>query len=416
MIVRRSLLFIAVALFALAAEAENELRFGVTGSESGSYSAAMSQPAVQKLLVGMASEGRTAEFIDKALESSRAHRADLEQLGLIRRDGVVYVLSFVLLTTKDMETIARVAGERAKSLAGKIVARRAEVEQALAPYDVGAIDRKAVAYIILGCFSFDWDGLDITADDGYRTTAQKRPNGEQYAPWAQQPVESVEKTLFKGSHNRYLPRVVFTSFGDHFSVPRAALPDLFMRVPSRATEAETPMPIRRAVGKRVQSALDAELSRIGAVVMALRDGPRSAADLAQLAGLPGQEASDDLAFLQTLGYVTQSGEKFAAAIPILTARDAALVSTLRRIGRESLRAWLAENYDALRAELKDITPLRFGVPYAAVFTEIWHFVFGSANRELVRAGLFADPYGGGTFRGFIPVVWDPDLMKDGERK
>ena len=73
-------------------------------------------------------------------------------------------------------------------------------------------------------------------------------------------------------------------------------------------------------------------------------------------------------------------------------------------------AWHEENYDAIKAVLSDLTPLRNGVPFERVYTEVWHFVFGIANRELVKAGFFADPYAEGRrHKGFRPFIWSSDL-------
>jgi len=75
--------------------------------------------------------------------------------------------------------------------------------------------------------------------------------------------------------------------------------------------------------------------------------------------------------------------------------------------------WHEENYDRIVAALADLTPIRNGVPFERVYTEIWHFIFGIANRHLVEAGLFADPYSGNRrHQGFLPVIWASELTKD----
>jgi hypothetical protein len=44
---------------------------------------------------------------------------------------------------------------------------------------------------------------------------------------------------------------------------------------------------------------------------------------------------------------------------------------------------------------------------------VWHPLFGVANRELVAAGLFADPYDAKrTFKGFIPAAYQLDVVSD----
>ena len=77
-----------------------------------------------------------------------------------------------------------------------------------------------------------------------------------------------------------------------------------------------------------------------------------------------------------------------------------------------MAAWHEANYARIRQALSDLTPIRNGVPFERVYTEIWHFVFGFANRTLVQEGFFANPYAESRrYQGFIPVVWDARLAK-----
>jgi hypothetical protein len=82
------------------------------------------------------------------------------------------------------------------------------------------------------------------------------------------------------------------------------------------------------------------------------------------------------------------------------------------IGREIMVDWHEANYARIRQALSDLTPIRNGVPFERVYTEIWHFVFGFANRTLVEEGLFANPYAENRrYQGFLPVVWDARLAE-----
>ena len=52
------------------------------------------------------------------------------------------------------------------------------------------------------------------------------------------------------------------------------------------------------------------------------------------------------------------------------------------------------------------------LPFETVYTEVWHFIFGIANRVLVEEGLFADPYAEERkSKGFIPAVWAKGLSE-----
>jgi DNA-binding MarR family transcriptional regulator len=389
------------------------LVYGITGSESGSYSSAMSRVAVQKLLLDLAATPRKPEFLDVALNGSGISRADLEQLGLVHRQGDNYIINFYLMTKTDELKVRQVTEAHARSLAAAFLARRQEIEAAIQPYQLKGVEPKAVAYILVGCFVLDWDGLNITAEKGYRSEATTRPNGDRYTPWARERSDLTLKGLFWGSHNDYEPEVVFTSFGDHFAVPRYALPDLLTSAPSRVTRPEMSISLKRKLSRVVEQSLKITNQRLGHMMLLLREGEKSLDELAQAAGLKPNEATDPLALLAELGYIEQEGGRYHALVPVFTEREKGMVQRVLRIGRQVMDEWLAANYDQIKAELSDISPVRFGVPYNQGFTQIWHYIFGSANRQLVEAGFFANPYAESRrYKGFIPVVWHPSLDPD----
>jgi hypothetical protein len=58
------------------------------------------------------------------------------------------------------------------------------------------------------------------------------------------------------------------------------------------------------------------------------------------------------------------------------------------------------------AELDALTPRKYGVPLSHGFCWVWHYIFGFANREMVAAGLFADPARRGpAFSSFVVRRW-----------
>lgn len=104
---------------------------------------------------------------------------------MIRREGDCYFLNFALFTAAEVKHIREVSERYAGSLSYAILAHRAEIESALHDYDAPGVDRKAVAYFVLGCASLDWDGLNITAAKGCRKETEDRPDG-QYVPDAEE--------------------------------------------------------------------------------------------------------------------------------------------------------------------------------------------------------------------------------------
>jgi hypothetical protein len=91
-------------------------------------------------------------------------------------------------------------------------------------------------------------------------------------------------------------------------------------------------------------------------------------------------------------------------------RDESMVQKIRKIGREEMERWFESGYRQLHDELAAIAPFRYGVSQEDFFYEIWHDIFGAANRILVESGLFADPYSEyyGA-KGVIPLVFEKSL-------
>lgn len=62
--------------------------------------------------------------------------------------------------------------------------------------------------------------------------------------------------------------------------------------------------------------------------------------------------------------------------------------------------------------MKEISPLRAGVPFPEVFAQLWHYTFGIANQKLVEAELFSDPYSADHVqKGHALAVYDPAILE-----
>ncbi len=410
----RCLAFLLAALFALPAGAEEQplLRHSIVGSSSCEsrpcYDEAMASLAVQKALLDLASGPRPSGDLEEALRGGKVPVSDLLLLRLIRREGDRYFLNFPLFTAADVKRIREASEVYAGSLADAVLARRAEIEAALRVYDAPGVDRKAVAYFVLGCASLDWDGLELTAAKGYRKISEKRPDGD-YVPDAEEITQVSLERIYWGSHNSSYDGVDLTSFGDHFS-KRVTLPDLLWRLPGLADRTDYPDELKPAI----ESLLDASLERTGVhvtrMMLALRNGEKTLAQLARAARLQEEQAKPLVKILAALQFVSDQAGRYRAAIPVLTRRDEGMARRLIAIGRGVMEGWLASNYGRMKAELSNLSFTRSGVPFEDGFTMIWHYVFGMTNRRLVEAGLFADPYAAELrYKGSIPAVSQIDL-------
>lgn len=152
------------------------------------------------------------------------------------------------------------------------------------------------------------------------------------------------------------------------------------------------------------------MRHVGKIMFALRDGEKSLTELSDLVGIKNDDASALVALLKELGYLSGQGTVFRADIPVLSKDDEVMVGEVRRIGWDVMQEWLSQAYEDIKAELSGLTPMRYGVPFIDIFPQVWHYLFGTANRQLVEAGLFADPYAHSQrYEGYIPAVWHQSL-------
>lgn len=377
-----------------------EYDFSGSGPGAREFSRVMRSPAVQGLLLAIAAAPRERVFLDAALQHTDATADQLEALGLIRRDRDQYALAFSLLTRDDREKIQAVAEREGARLARDLLADRSRIEALLRNGGMPTADWRATAFFVLGCASLDWDGLNLVRERGYLAVP---PEGA-FLPAAIEPVpREALRRLYWGSHSYHDSEAV-TTFGDHCSLPRVGLPDVLWGLGVEAPASVTPV-VTRTAERLVRR-------HAAAVVLALRDGPKSLAQLAASTNLVQADVKDVLGLLVALEYVRESDGAFTAVIPVLTERDRPMVSELRRLGRRAMTRWMDERHQALSADLEDLTPRRYGVPLSRSFWWVWHYLFAVTNRELVTAGLFADPYAPTrTFQGFIPAVYRLDVVQ-----
>ena len=409
----RALAVALLLVLPLAAQEQPLLRYSIVGSNSCAtkpcYDEVISNPIVQKMLLDLAAGSRPVDAVETALRGGEVPVTHLLQLRLIRREGDRYFLNFPLFTAVDVKRIRESSEVYGGSLADAMLAHRQDIEAALQSYDLSGVDRKAVAYFVLGCASLDWDGLHLTAARGYRKVTEDRPDGK-YVPDAEQTTSFSLERIYWGSHNSSYDGIDLTSFGDHFS-KRYTFPDLFWRLPGRIANTDYPDELKPTI----ESLLDASLQQTGVhvtrMMVSLRDGEKTLPELAKAASLNADETEPLVRALIALEFVATHGDRYEARIPVFTKRDEAMVRHLLSIGNLVMDQWLATNYAKLKAELRDLSFTRSGVPFEDGFTMVWHYIFGIANRKLVEAGLFADPYAAGRkYKGSIPAVSQISLL------
>jgi hypothetical protein len=371
-----------------------------SGPAAAEFNRVMPHRAVQALLLDIARAPRDRAYVDAALQGTDLTAEHLEAIGLVHRAGSAYRLAFSLLTAEDRAIIRAAAEREGRLLANNVLSQRQAIEALITEAKLPAGDWKAAAFFLVGCVSLDWDGLNLVEERKYLARGGK---GE-LVPSAWQPVPPDEvRRLYWGSHN-YHDTLAVTTFGDHAAVPRVGLPDLFWGMTLAA-----PDQVQARARRATEGLVRRETTR---VMLALRDGPKDLAGLAAAAGVEQQPLKDMLALLASLDYVAESAGRYEARITVLDERDRGMVRQLRQLGRRAMERWADERYAPLASELAALTPRKYGVPLSHSFYWVWHYIFGIANRELVAAGLFADPYDPGRrFQGFLPAVYRLNVVQ-----
>jgi len=371
-----------------------------SGPAAAEFNRLMPHRAVQALLLDIARAPRDRAYVDAALRGTDVTAERLAAIGLIRQADSAYRLAFSLLTAEDRAVIRTAAEREGRLLAGYVLAHRQAIESLITEAKLPARDVKAAAFFLVGCVSLDWDGLNLVEDRKYLA----RGGEGEFIPSAWQPVPPEDvRRLYWGSHN-YHDSLAVTTFGDHAAVPRVGLPDLFWGMKLAA-----PDPVQARARRAVEGLVRREATR---VMLALRDGPKNLAGLAAAVGSEQELLKDMLALLASLDYVAESAGRYEARITVLDERDRGMVRQVRQLGRKAMERWADERYAALASELEALTPRKYGVPLSRSFYWVWHYIFGIANRELVAAGLFADPYDPGRrFQGFLPSVYKLNVVQ-----
>lgn len=393
--------------------AESLLSTGVTGTvrSSGKQNPTyvLGPLQVQQLLLEIAEEPQDRDRAAAALEGCEIGVDDLLALRLLRQEGSKLIINFNFLTQRDQAEILRVSAKHAEKLAEGFLDRRAEIEALLEGRTLATVPTSDFAYILIGCFSLDWDGLAFTDDPRYRTAATHRVGEDIYTPWAKEKGDAVPlKGLFWGSHNHYMEHVTVTTFGDHHALPRLGFPDFawYLRFDEERLPGDNET--KRLITRLARSFLRQVYGSVGDVMLNLAAGPRSAKQLGDATAIDERTLSDLMKLLEAVDYISPHENGYQAEIPVLVDADSEMVRELLTLGRKIIREWHEEYYDVLAADLGHISPVKYGVPYSVVYTEVWHYVFALANVELIEAGLMSDPYDEERrFKGFIPAVWRP---------
>lgn len=434
----RIVLISAVFLAACAsASAEpNDRRFlsGIAGTSPASPAdradTYFKKREVRLLLARLEAHPLDRSQVEDVLAGSGTSIDDLLRTHILRTNSHGYAIGFTYLTLDDVRRIRASAARHVPLLVSAYIRERSNFAAIFSRYDVASVDKARLAYALIAGMGLNWDALRQTQEDGYRKPDLVTGPGWKYSFWAAEddPGYSLKgyfwgsTSVFSRGRFNFADMPVdfnFSSFGDPGSDPRMNLPDILYLAPADLAP-DIRMAVER-IGTRDENFGGFELKNVlgvsrgrslGAMLFALREGPK---DLAALAfSLPKEDRgriAELVELLIAIGYVGPDGQgRYEMLVPVLENRDAALVDAALSLHRNILRRWMQQNYPAIRRELSDLTPIKNGVPFESVFTQVWHEFFGLATRDLVMSGMLADPYAPwNVSKGSLGLVWRMSL-------
>jgi hypothetical protein len=420
----RKLVSVVCTVFLIAAAeqiqaGDTTLQVGITGSNSleglQDPVTVARIPEVSELLQAVADKPRSADYIEQALVDSTVDLTLLVDLDLLKPWEGGYAINFNYVTLEDHELLVTTLAPFADSLAQSYRDRWPEFESLFSAYDIESVSMGDIAYAVIGAMSLDWDGLDMTAEKNLRISADNLPGGRDFLLWAKEQSGQINvRELYWGSHNTVVDGIQFTTFGDHYSLPRLGLPDLLWSTSRRVANIEAaPRTLRVSLDKALAPYYQDDFLRDAAAVLsALRGGSVRIDSILGSTGAEEERTDAILALLMELQYVRRDGDSYVLAAPVFSLADKAMIDAARELSWRLMDEWLDLNYSTVQAHLDRLTARKYGVPYRQLFTEIWHYLFGLANKALVASGHFADPYAEDRMsKGMLPFVFSADLLE-----
>ncbi len=323
-----------------------------------------------------------------------AQRIDnLFRVGALREEEHKVFLNFTLFTREDHRILYDVAARYGDQLAQALAKRKHEILDLVGVYRRTGASLEKVAFIAIGCFLLDWSSLEKLSGWGYMYPARQQTGGT-FTVTAEETVELDLRAIYWGGHSEDYEGLIFLSFGDHAVSRRAAFPDILWQDPFKV-RAEYESPEAHGVLSAYLQPLKKDLAQ------ALRALAGEEVNLS-----PPVEACKR--WLERLGYAQDD----ILSVPYFDEEDRAWLEPLSHLVFTEVRAWCEEYYTKLKEALADSTPVRHGVEYREVFRQVWHWVFGIANRSLAQRGLIYDTYEpGSSTPGYLPAAAKREVLQ-----
>ncbi len=295
----------------------------------------------------------------------------LLKIKAIRVQDEVLEPNFIVLFKEDVLKIATATKPLGFRLAQKISGKWDNIGDKLAKIRCAkSIDLRKIAYAVIGAYILDLKGLTVLEEEGLAICGEVKPGNRCYTLYGREKFKEYRHLidgLFWGCHSSSENRVEFYSFGDHTG-SRFSLPDVELRKILRIEYDEKKL--RKRVAQILLEVIE-DYFRIEDVETSLDK---------RLVNL-----------LIDMDYITLEDGDLCLRSPIFIEDDQSYIDSLVKELKPTIKESVTESYKILKNSLRFVTPMRKGYNFGLVYIEIWHWIFGYANKFLAEKGYIYNP-------------------------
>ncbi|MGB9717845.1 MAG: hypothetical protein ACPL4E_05320 [Thermoproteota archaeon] len=323
---------------------------------------------------------------------------DLSRINaVVEKDGRWHV-SFPVFMKRDVHLISEKTRMPGARLAEEIMGVGLKLKEQLARLSCAKqVEIGKLMFAVVGCFILDWKALEILNEKGLSLCGRKQqPGGRRYVLLGREEGagEGLYDKMYWGSHSNRFGRITFTSFGDHTGC-RYVFPDVAWSLNAlilRRGEDGLPDWFSGKITKVFNVFQTECMLELGRMLLLLNDeGPVEASLLRGKLGVEKEQAESLLGLLADMKYVSLTGGRVRLNHPVFTAGDKTVIEDVWLALSPLVEKEACEYFNSLRDELAEITPVRRGIDPREIYTDVWHWVFGWANRIMAEKGFFFDP-------------------------
>lgn len=324
---------------------------------------------------------------------------DLSKINAASERDNKWSTTFAIFNVQDIHLLAERTKKPASHLAEQVMRNKPEIEERLAQLScAGQVEMKKLAFAVVGCYLLDWRGLEVLNQRNLTLCGKKQqPGDREYVLLGRE--EGVERSLYEkvywGSDRSDYDGITFTSFGDHAG-DRYAFPDIVWRFSALTKQQVEKTGLPDWLITKTSEALDVfqtnSIVDCGRLLLLLgKEGPMDASQLASETSKGNEQAEALLKLLADMRYVSFDSKRVKLNYPVFTVRDKSTIDAVWGIVAGIVEEEASGYFESIRTELAETTPVMKGIDPREVYTDIWHWVFGQANRIMAERGFFFDP-------------------------